>query len=154
MEKGAPINFQSKNGYSPLHYAAGYGFIEIVMLFIKHKANLDATNREGTTPLIFAADGNHMSIVRALVQAGANISIHGFKNKTAAMQAAEQGHHTIVEYLNHTIRFLPSTKDNSGQLHRVKGRSLRAIDRDLKESGIFANHLLYRLKQLCTSDRR
>ena len=62
----------------------------------------------------------------------------------------------IAEYLTNEapqIRFHSSARDESDQLHRVKGQSLRAVERDLKEIANFDDHMLHRLKHFCTGAR-
>ena len=147
------MNWQAVgNGMTPLHAASFNANEEILKLLIEHKADLNITTNRGQTSLILAAIRNQMATVRTLVEAGADISIRGCGNKTAAERAEEMGYHTIVEYLNTKaaeMRFHASARNDRGQLHRYKGRSLRAIQRDLKENGVFVNHMLLRLKHLC-----
>ena len=97
-----------------------------------------------------------MASVRALVEAGANATIRGEKDNTAIEWAKEMKNDAIVEYLTKDapkVRFGPYIWNTSGQPHRVKGRSLRAIERDLKEKGGFVKHILHRLKHLCIGKR-
>ena len=49
------INEENSIGYTPLHYAAGVGRIDIVELLIEHGANINATDSvKGATPLDYA----------------------------------------------------------------------------------------------------
>ena len=94
-----------------------------------------------------------MGSIRALVEAGADTTILGENNKSAIEWAKSHGYDVISQYLSveaPRIRFDESACNESGQLYRVKGRSLRAIARDLKENGVLVNHMLHRLKQFCT----
>ena len=106
----------------------------------------------GYTPLISAAENNHMDTVRALVEAGCDITIRGNGNKTAAEWAKQMGHHAIAEYLNE-IRFHSSARNERGQLHHIKGRGKRSVNRDLKEIAGFDDHMLHKLAQFCTGRR-
>ena len=152
IAEGAPVDWQDGDGWAPLHWATFYGRTEIVMLLHENKCNLNVTTWGGDTPLIIAALNNQMDIVRALVEAGCDITIRGYKNRTAAEGAKKNGYAAIACYLNHAIRFHSSARGESGQLRRAKGRSMRAIERGLKENGMFCDHLLRRLKQFCTSE--
>ena len=85
----------------------------------------DAAPREevqsGEYPAHLGRRTNQMCTVRALVEAGCDITIRGYKNKTAAEQAATAGHRAHRKYFRST-RFLRSSRDESGQLRRVKVR--------------------------------
>ena len=56
LDAGADANEENSIGYSPLHYAAGVGRIDIVELLIEHGANINATDssNKGATPLDYA----------------------------------------------------------------------------------------------------
>ena len=143
-------------GQAPLHWASANGHTEIVMLLHENKCNLNITDEWGNTPLIHAAVSNKMDTVRALVEAGCDITIRGDEGKTAAERAKEEGKHAIAEYLTNEaprIRFHSSARDESGQLHRVKGRCKRTLNRDLKEIAGFDDHMLHKLAQFCTGRR-
>ena len=132
-----------------LHWASYHGHTDIMTLLVEHKANLNITNKKGNTPLVFAAVNNQMAIVRRLVDARSDITIGGQENKTASEFAKQCGNLDIVEYLNHTVRFHASSQGKNRELCCVKGRSLRAIERDLKDTGIFVSHILHRLNHFC-----
>ncbi len=137
MTIGAPINWQNNaDKWAPLHVAARNGNTKLVMLLVANKADLNIQDRFTNTPLIWAAQKNHVATVHALVEASADTTICGFNKWTAAEWANTWGHHTVAKYLD-TVRFHSSAVDDSGQLYRAKGRSMRAIDRDLKEIANF-----------------
>ena len=155
IAKGAPVDWQY-DGVAPLHWASAFGHTEIAMLLLENKCHINVTNMWGNTPLIDAAYGNKMDTVRALVEAGCDITIRGDEGKTAAERAKEEGKHAIAEYLTNEaprIRFHSSARDESGQLHRVKGRCKRSLTRDLKEIAGFDDHMLHKLEQFCTGRR-
>jgi ankyrin repeat protein len=55
LDAGVDVNEENSIGYTPLHYAAGVGRIDIVELLIKHGANINATDSvKGATPLDYA----------------------------------------------------------------------------------------------------
>ena len=155
IDKGAPTDWQNQYGNAPLHGASLNGNEDTVRLLIERNANLNIANKCGTTPLIFAARTNKVAILRLLVEAGADTTIRGsdnhcgLKNKTALEWAKHSGHNSVIVECLTAIRFQTSSRDESGKLHRVHGRSLRAIERDLKDSGAFCAHVLHRLNQLC-----
>ncbi len=149
LDSKALIDGQDQYGMTALHTACKHGKTDIVKLLVERKANLNITNKIGDTPLIRAARWDQIGIVQVLVKAGADTTIRGYFTATAAERAKYMHHHTIADYLNFAVRFQSSARDESGQLHRAQGRSLRAIDRDLEENDTFDDHMLHRLKQFC-----
>ena len=141
IAEGAPVNWQNQSWCAPLHGASYNGHTEIVMLLLRNKCDTNVTDKLGNTPLINAACNNKMDIVRALVEAGCDITIRNKKGKTAAERAnRDKGTGPIAEYLR-GIRFLPS------------GRATRAIERDLKETGLLPAGPLSIIKEFATGKR-
>ena len=138
--------------FLPLHLASYRGHTEIVMLLLENECNLNVTDKFGNTPLILAAYKNKMGTVRALVEAGCDITIRGEESKTAAEMAKEYGYQAIAEYINNH-RFLPSARDESGQLRRVEGRAMRAMERDVLETGMLPAGPLSIIKEFATGKR-
>ena len=100
IAQGAPVDWQKRDGWAPLHGASAYGHTEIVMLLLENKCNLNVTDNGGDTPLIYAAWHNKMDTVRALVEAGCDITIRGSEKRTAAERAnIDRGTGPIAEYL-------------------------------------------------------
>ena len=68
LDAGADANEENSIGYSPLHYAAGVGRIDIVELLIEHGANINATDssNKGATPLDYAHWKGQMEVVEVL----------------------------------------------------------------------------------------
>jgi serine/threonine-protein phosphatase 6 regulatory ankyrin repeat subunit B len=65
----------SSHGWTPLHWAARNGHIDVVRWLIEHGANVNAADAIGWTSLFPAAYcGRRAEIVRILVIAGANVS--------------------------------------------------------------------------------
>ena len=137
--------------------ASANGSKNIVLLLIEKKAKINITNKHGDTALCRAAYHNQMNTVRALVEAGADTTIRNGMGMVAATRAKNRGHQAVAEYLTNDaphIRFHSSARDENGQLHCTKGRSLRAIERDFKGKTVFVKHMLHRLKHMCTGKRR
>ncbi len=53
-------------GWTALHYAAGFGFVELAQAFIDHGADLDARDDEGRTPLQVALEAGHSELAELL----------------------------------------------------------------------------------------
>jgi ankyrin repeat protein len=69
IEQGAEVN---KPGWTPLHYAASKGHIEMMRLLIESSAYLDAESPNGTTPLMMAAYYGTPQSVKLLLEEGAD----------------------------------------------------------------------------------
>ena len=73
--RGADVN---QAGWTPLHYAATNGHIEMMRLMIDNSAYVDAESPNGTTPLMMAAHYGTPMAVKLLLEEGADPRI---KNK-------------------------------------------------------------------------
>jgi uncharacterized protein len=69
LEKGADVN---KPGWTPLHYAATAGHLQIMNLLLDNHAYIDAASPNGSTPLMMAAMYGTPSAVKLLLEAGAD----------------------------------------------------------------------------------
>lgn len=69
VEKGADVN---KTGWTPLHYAATSGQLEIIELLLENHAYIDAESPNKTTPLMMAAMYGTREAVKLLLEAGAD----------------------------------------------------------------------------------
>ncbi len=69
IAKDADIN---KPGWTPLHYAATQGHLDVMRLLLENHAYIDATSPNGTTPLMMAARYSTPSAVKLLLEAGAD----------------------------------------------------------------------------------
>jgi len=69
IKKGADVN---KTGWTPLHYAATGGHLEVLKLLLGEHAYIDAASPNGTTPLMMAAHYGTPSAVKLLLEEGAD----------------------------------------------------------------------------------
>lgn len=60
-------------GWTALHYAAGYGFVELIAPFIESGADLDARDEEGRTPLRVAIEEGQAKAAEILRRAGGKL---------------------------------------------------------------------------------
>jgi len=69
IQKNADVN---KPGWTPLHYAATNGHVDVMTLLLDENAYIDAASPNGTTPLMMAAHYGTPSTVKLLLEAGAD----------------------------------------------------------------------------------
>ena len=94
IDKGADVN---KTGWTPLHYAATQGHLEIIGMLLEHHAYIDAESPNGTTPLMMAAHYGTPAAVKLLLEAGADATLKNqlgltaidFANRASRKEAAE-----------------------------------------------------------------
>ncbi len=113
IRKGAKVNTPDTKGRTPLHWSIwdGYfrfsfsekkessdtkasrkGYIKLVKLLIKNRANINAVDRQDQqTPLHWAAWVGNDEIVDFLIQKGASINVRDKAGKTPLALAEEQG---------------------------------------------------------------
>jgi ankyrin repeat protein len=72
-----------KDGWTPLHYAATSGHLDIVEYLISKEVDIDAQSPSNTTPLMMAARYGHIKVVKYLLDNEADLSLHNSQNLTA-----------------------------------------------------------------------
>ena len=86
ISKGADVN---KPGWTPLHYAASKGLIDMIRLLLEQQAYLDAESPNGTTPLMMAANYGSPMAVKLLLEEGADPRVRN-KLGLSAMDMVKQ----------------------------------------------------------------
>jgi hypothetical protein len=83
----------SKNGegFTALHYAASYGYIEIAELLLAKNADANAKTGKGDTPLHYAASYGHKDIAELLLSNKANADAQDGIGRTPLYDAAGGG---------------------------------------------------------------
>lgn len=69
IARGADVN---KPGWTPLHYAATKGHLDVMELLFANNAYIDAESPNGTTPLMMAAQYGSTEAVKRLLDEGAD----------------------------------------------------------------------------------
>ena len=81
--RGVPINERRPRGSSiPLSIAARHGEMEIIKYLLKHRANVQGTNRDGSTPLHVAAYFCRVDIVKLFLENGGSLSTKNREGET------------------------------------------------------------------------
>lgn len=94
IARGADVN---KPGWTPLHYAATSGHVEVMELLFANNAYIDAESPNGTTPLMMAAQYGTAAAVKRLLEEGADPALKNqlgltaidFANRASRAEAAE-----------------------------------------------------------------
>ncbi len=89
IKREAAVN---RKGWTPLHYAATRGNIEIMRLLLEESAYIDAESANGTTPLMMAAYYASAMSVKLLLEEGADPNLIN-QNKASALDLALAADH-------------------------------------------------------------
>ena len=88
IDKGADINYQTVNGFSPLIVGVSWHNHDVVEYLLKNGANVDLQDASGWTSLIHSIFGNDINNMKSLLQYGANVYLQDRSGKTAINYAA------------------------------------------------------------------
>ncbi|TYZ68978.1 hypothetical protein PybrP1_000212 [[Pythium] brassicae (nom. inval.)] len=87
------------NGYSPLHYAATRGHLEVIHLLLDFGWSIDARNDLLETPLHLAAYSGHTPSAECLLDRGADVNALNSDGETPLFYAARKSHYRVVRLL-------------------------------------------------------
>jgi ankyrin repeat protein len=93
------VNVKDVNGWTPLHYAAINGHIEIAGLLLQNGAEVNAKDKNGKTPLHWAAYRGHFDILHLLVENGADLEAQSNYGERALHVAAWMGDLPFIQEL-------------------------------------------------------
>ena len=96
IARGAHVN---KTGWTPLHYAATSGHVDIIKLLLDESAYIDAESPNGTTPLMMAAHYGTREAVKLLLDAGADPAVKNQLGLGAADFAKGAGREDLAKQL-------------------------------------------------------
>ncbi len=112
IEHGCKVNYQDKDGNSPLIDAILLEQFDIIDYLIKKKADVNLPTKEKETSLHFAQVTQNLKIISHLIKNGANLEAKDSKGQTPLMLAGKQGNLAVVKFLvlkNASIDFDPDT---------------------------------------------
>ena len=101
VSKGAAVN---KSGWTPLHYAATKGHVEMMKLLLEMHAYIDAESPNGTTPLMMAAHYGTPHATKLLLDEGADPTPKNEKNLSALDFALNGPDKNSVELVEEGLR--------------------------------------------------
>lgn len=101
IARGADVN---KPGWTPLHYAATNGHLEVMELLFANNAYIDAESPNGTTPLMMAAQYGSTAAVKRLLEEGADPALKNQLGLTAIDFAQRASRPDAVELIALAIR--------------------------------------------------
>ncbi|HYW57294.1 MAG TPA: ankyrin repeat domain-containing protein [Polaromonas sp.] len=106
VKKDADVN---KTGWTPLHYAASSGHIEIMSFLLENHAYIDAESPNKTTPLMMAAQYSNAAAVKFLLEAGADATLKNQQGLTAIQFAQRASRTDSIELITGYVRRSRST---------------------------------------------
>jgi ankyrin repeat protein len=102
LAKGADCNLANKEGFSPLHFAAFLGEVELAKMLIAKGASFTANaNVIGATPLDLAVNAGRKEMVTLLIAKGAPLNLKDKKGNTPLLKAVLAGQAEIAGLLVH-----------------------------------------------------
>ncbi|XP_065071133.1 poly [ADP-ribose] polymerase tankyrase-2-like isoform X2 [Rhopilema esculentum] len=95
------VNCQDVDGRhsTPLHFAAGYNRLNVVMFLLQNGADVHAKDKGGLVPLHNACSYGHYEVAELLVKYGANVNASDLWKFTPLHEAAAKGKFDICKLL-------------------------------------------------------
>jgi len=103
IARDADVN---KTGWTPLHYAATNGHLEVIELLLDQSAYIDAESPNGTTPLMMAAQYGSPEAVKLLLESGADPTLKNQLGLTALDFAHRGNRKDSAELLTAAVQAL------------------------------------------------
>ncbi|WP_264685239.1 ankyrin repeat domain-containing protein [Wolbachia endosymbiont (group B) of Parapoynx stratiotata] len=123
LSKGVSINDTDKQGYTPLHYAAWRGRLEVAKFLIEEYANSIFKYNNGSTLPCNASLGNHLDIIKCSMGEKNILEIRDNSGRVPLHCAASNGKLDIVKYFIDEEKVDVNVKDNNDDtpLHLATG---------------------------------
>lgn len=101
IARDADVN---KTGWTPLHYAATSGQVEVIRILLDENAYIDAESPNGSTPLMMAAKYGTTAAVKALLEGGADPRLRNELGLTAIDFAQQANRRDAAELIAASVR--------------------------------------------------
>ncbi|WP_341811169.1 ankyrin repeat domain-containing protein [Wolbachia endosymbiont (group A) of Oxytorus armatus] len=101
LSKEVGVNDTDKQGYTPLHYAAWRGRLEVARFLIEKGADINAadTSTAGKKPIHVAAENNSESVIEFLLEKGVSVDEADKNGWTPLHYAARFGQPEVAKFL-------------------------------------------------------
>lgn len=93
------IDQGDSDGWTPLLFAAGMGHSRVVVILLRHGANVSVVANDRHTALLVSAYGGYLVATTILIKAGADLEATDMRGATPLHRAAFQGCHEVVTAL-------------------------------------------------------
>ncbi len=100
----------NKPGWTPLHYAATKGHLDIMNLLLENNAYIDAESPNGTTPLMMASQYGTPEAVKLLLKAGADPMVKNSLGMMALDFAIRADRPDAIQLLKDFIKAMPDRR--------------------------------------------
>ena len=121
-------NAPNEDGITPIHWAAGYGYTDIVKVLASFTASPNAPNPDGATPIHVAAETGQTQIIKILAPLTDNPNAPDDDRDTPIHLAAGNGYTEIVKILAPLLRNPNApNKDGVTPIHEAADRGYTEI---------------------------
>ncbi|KAL3140196.1 hypothetical protein ABBQ38_004472 [Trebouxia sp. C0009 RCD-2024] len=136
----ADANRKGQDAWTPLHYAACNGHLQITEALLQNGADSNATEKTGRTPLHLAARNGHTQVVACLVKAQAVVDSPDDEGMTPLALAAAKGQTLAAGELIWGHADVNATvQDGASPLHLAAGCGHAAVVQLLLQKGADSN---------------
>jgi ankyrin repeat protein len=129
--KRADPGFRTNSGGSALHQVAGWGYVDVVKLLLKHGAEVNISTAYGRTPLHQAAGGGAKAVGNLLLEAGADVHATDLSGYNARELAEDGGHMDLADMLMAVEERTPLSRSEVEQGYEDHGEE--SIDMSISE---------------------
>jgi hypothetical protein len=112
-----------RKGWTPLHYAAWKGHVEIARLLLQNGAEVNVRSNGGSTPLHCSAWNGHVDILHLLVENGADLEAQDNDGERALHWAAYSGHLPFIQELISRYHVDINARSNNGETALMLARA-------------------------------
>ena len=103
LDRGADIDAQERDGWTPLYIAVICGQLEFARMLLERGAAVHTPSHKGETPLYMASQQGQVQVVRLLLEYGADLHVRDHDGRTPSEVASIHGKRDIVQLLSEYI---------------------------------------------------